>query len=64
MIAAIFLINLAQTIWVGIYLGRESGTPVLIASVVSTLGVAAVIKLAWQYFTQRPMPETATRLPE
>jgi hypothetical protein len=64
MIAAIFLINLAETIWAGIYLGRESGTPVLIASIVSTLGVAAVITLAWQYFTQRPMPETATRLPE
>jgi hypothetical protein len=64
MIAAIFLINLVQTIWVGIHIGRESGAPLLIASVVSAFGAAAATKLAWQYFVQRPMPETATRFPE
>jgi hypothetical protein len=64
MIGAIFLINLAETLWSGILYSSNSGPPLLIASVVSTLGVAAVIKLAWQYFIQRPMPETATRLPE
>jgi hypothetical protein len=64
MIGAIFLINLAETLYVGILFDRDNGPPLLIASVVSTLGVAAVIKLAWQYFIQRPMPETATRLPE
>jgi hypothetical protein len=64
MIAAIFLINLAQTTWIGILNGRESGPPLLITSVVSTLAIAAVIKLAWQYFIQRPMHDTATRLPE
>jgi hypothetical protein len=65
MIAAIFLINLAQTIWVGIYYGRDSGTPLLIPSVVSALGVAAATKLAWQYFTHPAYGYgTITRLPD
>jgi hypothetical protein len=65
MIAAIFLINLVQTIWVGIYIGRESGTPLLIASVVSAFGTAAATKLAWQYFTQPAYGYgAATRLPD
>jgi hypothetical protein len=64
MIGALFLINLAETLWSGILYNSNSGPPLLIASVVSTLGIAAVIKLAWQYFIQRPMHETATRLPE
>jgi len=65
MIAAIFLINLVQTIWVGIYFGRDSGTPLLIASVVSAFGTAAVVKLAWQYFTHPAYGYgTVTRLPD
>jgi hypothetical protein len=65
MIAAIFLINLVQTIWVGLYYGRDSGRPLLIAGVVSAFGTAAATKLAWQYFTH-PTYEygTVTRLPD
>jgi len=65
MIAAIFLINLVQTIWVGIYFGRDSGTPLLIASVVSAFGTAAATKLAWQYFTHPAYGYgTVTRIPD
>jgi len=65
MITAIFLINLVQTIWVGIYIGRESGTPLLIAGVVSAFGTAAATKLAWRYFTQPAYGYgAAARLPD
>ena len=65
MIAAIFLINLMQAIWVGLYYGRESGAPLLITSVVSALGTAAATKLAWQYFTHPAYGYgTVTRLPD
>jgi hypothetical protein len=65
MIAAIFLINLAQTIWVSIYYGRDSGTPLLIASVVSAFGTAAATKLAWQCFTHPAYGYgIVTRLPD
>jgi hypothetical protein len=56
---------MAAEIWpsLGVSYARNGGTPLLIASVISGLGVAAATKLAWQYFIQ-PMHWTATRLPE
>jgi hypothetical protein len=54
-IAAVFLINLAETLLVGIAYSRDSGLPLLVASVVSAFGVAALTQRAWQRFAKLPM---------
>jgi hypothetical protein len=49
MIAAAFLINLAETLWVGfVHDESQSAFLLLIASVASALGTAAVVERAWR----------------
>jgi hypothetical protein len=48
MVAAAFLINLAETLWVALVYGSKNGLPLLTASVVSAVGLAALTKRAWQ----------------
>jgi hypothetical protein len=57
MVAAAFLINLAETLWVALVYGSKHGLPLLTASVVSALGVAALTKRAWQSAAKRSPPQ-------
>jgi hypothetical protein len=54
MIAALVLINLAETLWVGVARSPDSGLTLLVASVVSAFGVAAFTKRAWKRFAKPP----------
>ena len=61
MIAAAFLINLAVTLWVGLVYSSDNGLPMLTASVISALGLAALSERAWQSTARRKKGATARR---
>ena len=61
MIAAAFLINLAVTLWVGLVYSSDNGLPMLTASVISALGLAALSERAWQSAARRNKGATARR---
>jgi TIR domain-containing protein len=50
MIAALVLINLAETLWVGVVRSPDTGLTLLVASVVSAFGVGAFTTRAWKRF--------------